>query len=786
MPRVSLEPQMGADKPRRRGRKPVAQKRSPMQEPVDDCARRDEDEREPQYGELSPEEQEAPQQAAGELGIDLERLDALGQALAKKRQAAIDARANSGIEEVWAEDEEAYIGIDDANRAEEHVNAIYGRTTKPAAGSTQAIGADDDTKKTSSRSNAYLGITASYVDGAAARVSDMLLPSDDRPWGITPTPVPELSKIAKSEVPVPRDLDGQQVDMREIAKEVQRIGKEKADAAQTRIEDWLTESQWHREVREVINDCARLGTGILKGPVPVMRKQTSWARDPQTGAVTLEVNEEVKPASYRVSPWNMFPDPLCGEDPHKGSEIWERDDITTKALLDLRGQPGYIKEQIEACIDEGPALAQVGTPIKPEDFGDDTSYEIWYRTGFLTYEDMLAAGCDCSAFKGDKYRTIPAIITMVNDRVIKASLNPLDSGEFPYDFMVWKRRRGMPWGLGVARQVRTPQRIINAGTRNMLDNAGLTAGPQIVMLRGVVHPADGVEELAPLKLWYADPDADIREVQHAFMAVQIECNQADLMAIVQFALKMAEDVTGMPQLMQGQQGDAPELVGVVQILNNNANSVLRRIARHFDDLIIEPHIGRYYTYLMQNGPDDNEKGFFVVDARGSSVLVERDIQNQAILSMAQMALNPVFRIDPFKYATESLKAQRLDPDRFMYTDEEWQEIQDAQANQPSDPRIVAAQMRAEIDSARIALEEKLAQFKAQHESQENAAQRKHEILIEGMQHELEAADLEGRNTIDAAKLKTMLATAVIAERSKALLQGREMKHARGAGKGRGI
>ena len=36
------------------------------------------------------------------------------------------------------------------------------------------------------------------------------------------------------------------------------------------------------------------------------------------------------------------------------------------------------------------------------------------------------------------------IITMVNCRVIKAAINPLDSGEFPYDVMVWQRRPACP------------------------------------------------------------------------------------------------------------------------------------------------------------------------------------------------------------------------------------------------------------------------------------------------------------------------------------------------------
>ncbi|MGC8534917.1 MAG: hypothetical protein ACP5QR_05215, partial [Rhizomicrobium sp.] len=45
-------------------------------------------------------------------------LDTVSIAVAKKRDEAKSARSNSGIEDLWIKAEEAYIGIDDANRHE--------------------------------------------------------------------------------------------------------------------------------------------------------------------------------------------------------------------------------------------------------------------------------------------------------------------------------------------------------------------------------------------------------------------------------------------------------------------------------------------------------------------------------------------------------------------------------------------------------------------------------------------------------------------------------------------
>ncbi len=108
----------------------------------------------------------------------LAKLMALGSTIAKKRDEAVQARAQSGIEEDWIEDEEFYEGIDDANRD------LY-RSRGNLSPETQ-----EQTKPKSTRSKVFLNITRPYVDAAAAKVADMLLPTDDQNWGIEPTPIP--------------------------------------------------------------------------------------------------------------------------------------------------------------------------------------------------------------------------------------------------------------------------------------------------------------------------------------------------------------------------------------------------------------------------------------------------------------------------------------------------------------------------------------------------------------------------------------------------------------------
>ncbi len=732
-------------------------------------------------------------------------LDALGLSLAGKRKEAVSAKATSGIEAEWQGDEEFYQGYDDANRHE-----FLNTASKPAANGGQS---EEDVKQAGS--TVFPNITQPYVDAAAARVGDMLLPTDDRNFAIEETPIPDMFEGLEAELaanqsqpaaaPMPQGMPnagdigmagvpgspmpvqppaGPMVQMPDgavmaLAEAKAKFDKMKAEAArkagkaQDRIDDWLSECQYHAELRKVIDDSAKLGSGVIKGPVPVMRKARQWCKNAE-GVHQLVMVEEIKPASYRVDPWNLFPDPACGESIHNGSHIFERDYLTGKKLEDFIGVPGYIESQIRACLAEGPAKqkeSDARMALTNATTAKD-QYEIWYFNGTIKAEELVAAGCECD----DMDKSYPAMLTMVNDRVIRASLNPLDSGDFPYDVIPWKRRPGMPWGMGVARQLRTPQRIVVAATRNLMDNAGIAAGPQIVLRRGV-RPENGIIEIVPLKLWEEEEDS-AGGAGAPMSAVVIPMLQVELMSIIQFGMKMAEDVTGLPALMQGQQGAAPDTVGGMQILNNNANSVLRRIARLFDSCITEPHIRRYYTWLMEYGEDDDEKGDFQIVARGSSALVERDIQSQELVNVVQLCLNPAFKKNPAKAMDEYLKSRRFDPKAFDYTEEELAQM--AQVKPPVAPQVQVAEMKIKADQEREQFKSEVAKFMEQMRIEAQAAENDKDRQLaqwtKTIDAQLESANLTAEERLNLENAKVTLSGLVMKLNVQKELSARSESH----------
>jgi hypothetical protein len=578
------------------------------------------------------------------------------QTLLTKRREAIAGRAGSGIEEEWTEDEEHYQGIDDANRAFQNANQLY-RSRK----STLIGSATKD--QGPSRSVVFLNITRPYVDAASARVADMLLPTDDRAWEIKPTPLPRMSESQITKLASAMGLSDPaevqaQLEQRQVQARAASEGMQKA------IEDPLVESNWHGEVRHLIEDSARIGTGVLKGPFPIQRTARVTHKDPTSGMTELVKVSEIKPGSKRIDCWNFFPDPSCGENIHNGSYTFEREFIGRRQIKEMLADESYDQGELIAVLREGPARTREGTEAVYRASEDE--FEMWIFYGHAAREYLARLGVELD--EGDEDR-MPTMAVMINDRLVKAVLSPQEDGQFPYDVLAWQRRPGMPWGVGIARQIRTAQRMLNGATRAMMDNSGLSAAPQIVLGNGVT-PQDGNFVMRPGKIWRAEAAADVQDVRAAFNAFVVPSVQNELMNIINFAMKMAEDTTGMPAMLQGIRGDAPSTLGGMQMQNNNATSVLRRLAKRFDDYMTRPHIQRYFDWMMAYSDDETIKGDFEIEVRASSALVERDAQQQFLMQMVAMAKDPAYEVDPAKVFAELCKGQRLDPKNFQLTEEQ--------------------------------------------------------------------------------------------------------------------
>ena len=623
-----------------------------------------------------------------------DRLNGLATHIAKLRDEAVAARKESGIEATWHDCEEAYLGIDDLTRSD-FAGAKWAKPMTMEGGLIKKTNPADSTKAT-----AFVMVTARYVDAGTAKVCETALPVDGKPFTLKATPVPDLAAAAEDTTPAEQIAgqpmpgpDGKPVAVADLAKHQIEKAEKAAEKACERIYDWMVEYKHPTEMRKVIFDGARIGVGVIHGPIPEPRKARVLRRGPQ--GVMLEMVEKIKPVARWVDPWNFYPAPGCGEDIHRGGHAFEYDRMLAAELARLSG-PGWIKPAIMEVLKEGPNKVNLeqGNPNEPQ---HKKQFDVWHFTGKIARAAFEAANGDQAEELPEGVDEVQAVVTMVNDRVIRAIRPVLESEALPYRVFNWRRRAGHWAGVGVAEQVKTPQKIVNAATRAMLNNAGMSAGSQIVSILGALVPADGNNKITPDKLWWLDPSsaAGIDDVRKAFAAFEWPNKTPELMQIVEYGFKLTEEHSSIPLITQGQSGDTtPDTFGGQQLQDNNANQLLRNVGFGLNDTVTTPLVDAFYEWLLLD-PDvpDDEKGDYQVDTSGALAIIEKALQDQFIPQLVAAAKDPAYDLHPGRCMEALLRSKRLSPAQFQLTDAE----KEAKAQQPPPkaPAVEAAEIRAQ-------------------------------------------------------------------------------------------
>ncbi len=682
------------------------------------------------------EEIMTPEQYENRQRQEVEKLNGM---FAKLRDRWVQHRAQSGVETRWRRATELYFGEDmnDTNQFE--------NTLKNGPPARKVVDGN--------RSRVVINIVRPKVDQAIARMAEILLPTDDKNWGIKPTPVPEIAEMTGDKRMTVDPETGQPTGMTadQEAKIVMEAAKKSAHGMEEAIADSLTECNFNGESRKQIENGVRLGCGVMYGPYPARQRSKVWL--PQAdGTQVMQINESIVPASMSLDPWDVFFDPSCGNDHQRGRGFFIRRNVNRKELRSLIGLPGYDPEAIKMVLRTKPSRVRVAEGRVMRDTVEEDTYELWQYHGEIEPEDMEVL----SSRTGDPLEDVNfGVLVMVSDTVIGAMNSWVEDGTLPVDVWCWRKADDSPYGFGLCGELENQQRVVNSAWRQVMDNGRTSLGGQIVMKKGMCIPQNGSYEITPNKIWLAKDD--LEDVRQAFSVFEFNSHLQELLAIAQAAMQFADMETSMPQIMGGEQGSAPETVGGMVMLYNNANAVLRQRVKLFDDHVTKPHIGRYYDWEMANNPDPDIKGDYEIDARGSTALIERDIQNQALLNLANITNNP--RYIPLLKEREELrailKAFKVNPDELMKDEETVEQEAAAMAEQgaPQDPKMVAAEMQMQIKQ--MDLEDR--QQQRQFELERN--QRELEFRQQNLQYNAQREQSEAEQASVDAQLSRELALA---------------------------
>ena len=554
--------------------------------------------------------------------------------------------------------------------------------------------------KEEKRSRVFANLTRPKAHSWEARLADMLFPTDDKNWGIKPTPVPAMVAASKGE--------GEEAAK---AKAVMQEATARAEAMEREIDDQLTQSKYTIQVRRSIHDAVKLGTGIVKGPIANQKVRQGWSWDATKNAHVLAVTVDPKPTYNRVDPWNFFPD-MSACTMEEAEFTYERHALNRKDMRKLARKPDFDKDAIRRVLDAGPQgkspehVAQIRTITDSGSEALEDRFTVWEYHGPLEIEEIKSI-CSCTGDQQmleameeiDVLTEIMVVAWVCQGEILKFGPHPMESGESLYSVYNFEKDDTSIFGRGVPCVMRDPQAAINGAWRMTLDNSGAAAGPQVMVDKTAVAPENGRWEITPFKIWAKIKTLAAGDVP--FDVFNIPSVQTALAGIIQIARQLCDEETNMPLIAEGQQAaHVTQTAQGMAMLMNAVNVVFRAAVKNFDDDITTPTIRRAYDWNMQHNPDPGIKGDFDIDARGSSVLLVREIQAQNLMAMAmQFAPHPIFgpltKIIPLY--RKLYQAHMLSADEFVKSEEEIQSDAEAQAQQPPPPDV--DMMKLELQNA---------------------------------------------------------------------------------------
>lgn len=610
-------------------------------------------------------------------------------------------------------------------------------------------GAMETQLKDAKQSRVFVKLARAKTVTLEARLFDMIFPTDDRNWGIEATPVPKLKKEsneAKQNVAgaveaanmaeeggdpakalaIAAEGNDQAARLAAAEAEIERANK-CADAMQEEMSDQLTECKYPQESRKMIGDACQLGTGILKGPVVNESGSGRWlpAQDAQgrvvTGQFVLEYGKDPRPYIKRINPWHFFPDmsATCIED---AEFTFERYLWTKKDLRKMVKTHKFDANAVRRLLDETNSanrthssdiqyLIQLRAATGDGDASDGIKgrYIGWEYHGPLERDEisilLRATGQEEEALafdqRNDPLDEMNVICFFCNSELLKiAPEYPLDSQETLYSVFNIEESEASIFGYGIPEIMEGSSTAVNSTWRAALDNNALSVGPQAIIDKEQIVPADGSWAMTPRKTWLRTKSAQ----PHTAPPIEffnITNNMGEIASIIKIALEFIDMETGMSQPLQGEQGNTTETVGGMAILQNASNIIFRRIVKNYDDGAITPTMRRLYHWNMQFNPREDIKGDMSVDARGTSVLLMKEIQAQNLMFVVQQLLqNPAVApmLKPYENVMKLFQSMMISPSEVMETKDKWLENQklaaEAAAEQP-DPATIQAQSRVE-------------------------------------------------------------------------------------------
>lgn len=517
-------------------------------------------------------------------------------------------------------------------------------------------------------SEVFMNLTKTKCKAAVSWLKDVMLPADDKPWSIKPTPKPsmppvveaaifervqyEAEMLAQAGIPVGEtDVSARLSQISEAVKnELLNSAKKSSARMEEKIDDQFREGGWYEALEEFIDHITTYQAAFMRGPVFRRRVKLKWEMFAD-GSYHPVRSSVVVPEYYSPSPFDIYPSP-ASKGVNDGYLI-ERHMLRRSDLVAMRGVPGYSEDAIDAILYEhGHGQLRDWLWEDQERQVLENRERAWLQSpegliealefsGKIQGKMLLEWGIKKSKVP-DPMAEYEANIWMIGRWIFCAKLNADPLCRRDYFKCSFEEIPGAFWGEGIPEAIEDTQAICNAVARALVNNVAIASGPQAEVFEDRIMAGEDITGIVPLKIWQTKSDPT-GGGHRAVNFHQPQLVAQHLIRIYSFFSDIADNESGIPKYVYGDAnvGGSGRTASGLSMLMSSASKGLKAIVATIDSKVIAPSVTFQYDWNMQNLPDMSIKGDAQVHAKGSITLIAKEQTQVRRTEFAQMSSNPI-------------------------------------------------------------------------------------------------------------------------------------------------
>ena len=438
-----------------------------------------------------------------------------------------------------------------------------------------------------------------------------------------------------------------------------------AKKMEKKIKDQLEEANASKQLRSTSFEMALFGTGVMKGPFAVDKEYPSWDEE-GTYSPTLKT----VPVTSHVSVWNFYPDPDAAN-MDDAQYVIERHKMSRTQLRSLKKRPFFRSQVIDDVIAIGEGYSKKYWEDDLRDYiteHDIERFEVLEYWGNIDRSMLEEAGVDIPDDLGD-FDEVQANIWYVNNRIIRAVINPFKPSRVPYYAVPYELNPYSFFGVGIAENMDDTQTLMNGFMRMAVDNAVLSGNLLIEIDESNLVPGQDLS-VYPGKVFRRQGGAP----GQAIFGTKFPNVSNENMQLFDKARVLADESTGFPSFAHGQTGvsGVGRTASGISMLMSAAAGGIKTVIKNVDDYLLSPIGKAMFSFNMQFDFDPEIKGDLEIKSRGTESLMANEVRSQRLMQFLQVASNPALApFAKFPYIVREIaKSMDLDPDKVTNSMEE--------------------------------------------------------------------------------------------------------------------